>query len=356
MSKNYYEILGVDKNASDSEIKKAFRKKAHKYHPDKPGGDDAKFKEINEAYDTLSSGEKKQKYDTYGSSDGGSGFGGSSSGQSGFEGFDFSGASANGSFGGFDFSDLFGGGFGGGNGVKRGNDIDVEVVISFKDSVFGTKKTFSIKKQSSCLVCSGSGAKDESTLETCKTCNGHGIVNKIQQTIMGAMQSQGECPDCNGDGKIPKEKCLDCNGSGTEHRQEEINVKIPAGVESGNRLRVAGSGEFVKNGKSGDLYIHVQVEEDINFKKDGTDILSELTINIYDAVLGAVIKVKTIDGEIKVKIPAGSQNNKILKVKNEGFIISGNKRGDLFLKLNIEIPNSISRKEKKLFEELRDQK
>lgn len=352
MSKNPYDILEVEKNASDSEIKKAFRKKAHQHHPDKPGGDDKKFKEVNEAYSTLSDSKKRSNYDSFGSADaGGSGFSG---GGSGFEGFDFSGASSGGSFGGFDFSDLFGGGFGGGSRTKRGGDIDVEIKVSFKDSVFGVKKTFKILKDSSCSSCAGSGAEKDSSLKTCGTCAGHGIVNQIRQTMMGAIQTQAECPDCFGAGKIPEKKCSVCKGSGIENRQEEVNVKIPAGVESGNKLRVSGSGEFIKSGESGDLYIHVFVSQDLNFTKEGYDIFSDLDIDIYSAVLGGVIEVNTVDGQIKVRVPAGSQNNKILKVKNEGVVISDKKRGDLFLKINVKIPEDISRKEKKLFEQLRD--
>jgi molecular chaperone DnaJ len=350
---DYYKILGVEKNASESEIKKAFRKKSHEYHPDKPGGDDKKFKEVNEAYNTLSDSKKKNQYDSFGSAGANSGFGG---GNSGFGGFDFSGASngGGGSFGGFDFSDLFNGGFGGGQRVKRGSDIDVEIKISFKESVFGMKKTFSIKKNSSCSICEGFGAEKDSALKTCSTCAGHGVVNQVRQTMMGTIQTQAECPDCFGSGKIPEKKCSQCNGSGIENRNEEINVKIPAGVESGNRLRVSGSGEAIQGGENGDLYLHIFVSEDKNFKKEGYDIFSNLEINIYDAILGGIKNVKTVDGEIKVKIPEGSQNDKILKVKNEGVVISDKKRGNLFLTLKIKIPEKISRKERKLFEELKD--
>ena len=352
MNKNYYKILGIEKNASESEIKKAFRKKAHEYHPDKPGGNDKKFKEVNEAYNTLSDSKKKNQYDSLGST--GSAGAGFSGGNSGFEGFDFSGTSSNSSSGGFDFSDLFNGGFGGGQRVKRGSDIDVEIKISFKESVFGMKKIFSIKKNSSCSSCEGSGAEKNSSLKTCSTCAGHGVVNQVRQTMMGTIQTQAECPDCFGSGKIPEKKCSVCYGSGIEDRKEEINVKIPAGVESGNRLRVSGSGEAVQGGENGDLYIHVFVSEDKDFRKDGYDIFSNLEVNIYDAILGGVKKVKTVDGEIKVKIPEGSQNDKILKVKNEGVVISDKKRGNLFLTLKIKIPEKISRKEKQLFEELRE--
>ncbi len=358
MAKEYYKILGVSEDSSEDEIKKAFRKKAHKYHPDKPNGDEKKFKEINEAYNTLSDAKKKSQYDAYGSSGAGAGFGGA--GQGGFggaEGFDFSGfqqGGQGGSFGGFDFSDLFGGGFGGGQRVKRGSDIDVELEVSFADSVFGTKKTFSIKKDSTCLECDGNGAEKNSKLKTCPTCAGAGIVNEIRNTMMGQIQTQAECPDCLGKGKIPEKKCHSCHGSGIEKRTEEINVKIPAGVESGNRLRVTGSGQAISGGESGDLYIHIRVLEDKNFKKNGDDVYSDLEISVTDAVLGANVSAKTVDGKITVKIPSGSQNGKILKVKNEGVKISENKRGNLYMKLKIKIPEKISRKEKKLFEEIRD--
>lgn len=349
MSKNLYDILGVEKNSSESEIKKAFRKKAHEHHPDKPGGDEKKFKEINDAYSTLSDSKKKSDYDNYGSAS-------ASSGGSGFGDHDFSGASSGGNFGGFDFSDLFGGGFGGGQRVKRGSDIDVEIRVSFKESVFGVKKTFSIKKNSSCSECEGSGAQRGSSLKTCNTCNGHGIVNQIRQTMMGSIQTQAECSDCMGTGKIPEKKCTQCNGAGIENRSEEVNIKIPSGVETGSRLRVSGSGESIQNGEDGDLYISIVVSQDPDFRKEGYNIFSDLEVDIYSAVLGGIKKVKTVDGDIKVKIPSGSQNDKVLKVKNEGVVISDKKRGNLFLRLKIKIPENISKKEKKLFEEMRDSK
>ncbi len=354
MRKDYYKILGVDKSSSATEIKKAFRKKAHTYHPDKPGGDDAKFKEVNEAYNTLSNSKKKSQYDSgfnesYGGT-GGGGFGGSGGGFSGFEG-----QSAE-SFGGFDFSDLFGGGFSGGQGIKRGRDIDVELEVSFKDSIFGTKKTFSIKKDSQCSNCHGDGSEKGSSLKICPTCAGAGIVNEIRQTIMGTIQTQAECSQCLGKGKIPEKKCHICYGSGIEKKVEEVNIKIPAGVETGNRLRVSGKGQAVSGGESGDLYIHVKVEKNKYFEKEGSDIYSDLEISAIDAILGANVSAKTVDGKITVKIPSGSQNGKILKVKNEGVIVSGTKRGNLYLKIKVLIPEKISRKEKKLFEEIRELK
>jgi len=357
MTKDYYKILGVEKNASADEIKKAFRKKAHKYHPDKPGGDEKKFKEVNEAYNVLSDEKKKSQYDAFGSAgaSAGAGFGGAGS-QGGFEGFDFSGFQQGGAggFGGFDFSDLFGGGFGGGSRVKRGRDINVELEVSFIDSVFGTKKTFSINKDSVCSGCGGSGAEKGSKMKTCPTCSGAGIVNEVRQTLMGTIQTQAECPDCAGKGKVPEKKCRVCGGSGIERRKEEINVKIPAGVETGNRLRVAGAGQAVSDGESGDLYIHIKVEDNKDFKKVGNDLYSDLEVPLVDAVLGGKVSAKTVDGKITVKIPAGTQNGKILKVKGQGVKISDTKRGDLYLKIKVKIPEKLSRKEKKLFEELRD--
>jgi molecular chaperone DnaJ len=355
MSKDYYTILGVNKDATGDELKKAFRKKAHQYHPDKPGGDDKKFKEINEAYNTLSDVKKKKQYDTYGSAGASTGGGG----QSGFGDFDFSGfeGQAGGgasSFGGFDFSDLFGGGFGGGNRVKRGRDIDVELEVSFKESIFGTKKTFSIKKDSECLSCEGSGAEKNSQLKTCSTCAGAGIVNEIRQTMMGSMQTQVECPDCLSKGKVPEKKCNSCDGSGIERRTEEVNIKIPSGIETGNRLRVSGKGQAVSGGESGDLYVHVKVSQSDRFKKMRDDVYADLDVSLTDAVLGANVKTSTVDGKITLKIPAGSQNGKVLKVKNEGVVISENKRGDLYIKLHVVVPTKISRKEKELFEEIRD--
>jgi molecular chaperone DnaJ len=351
MKKDYYQILGLEKSATDEEIKKAFRKLAHKYHPDKPDGDEKKFKEVNEAYSVLSDKNKRAQYDSFGQAGSADGFSGS-----GFGGFDFSDFAGGGaSFGGFDFSDIFSAFTGGSSQrVRRGDDINIEMEISFKESVFGAEKSIKIRKDSICSECSGTGAKNPDKLKTCSTCGGSGTIEEVRQSLMGMIRSQKVCPDCYGSGKIPEEKCSVCHGAGIKNTEEEINIKIPAGVESGNRLRVSGKGHAVSQGESGDLYIHIFVRENGDFKKVGNDLYTKLKISLTTAALGGEDYVKTVDGKVKIKIPAGTNDGKILKIKNEGVVISGKKRGDLFVKINVEIPQKINSKQKRLFKELRE--
>ncbi len=354
MTKDYYEILGVDKNASSSEIKKAFRSLAQKHHPDKKTGDEKKFKEANDAYSVLSDEKKKKQYDTYGSADSNAGSGGFNS-SGGFDFSGFSGGFNSGGFesSGFDFSDIFGGGFGGETQTRRGDDIAVELKIIFKESVFGTEKTFNLKKDITCKECSGSGA-ESSRLKTCDKCGGRGYTFQEQQTIFGLTRIQKECDKCFGDGKIPEKACKKCNGRGVINDKEEINVKIPAGVESGSRLRIKQKGQAKHGGQNGDLYIHLEVEEDKNFEKEGYDLIGSIEISVTEAVLGIIKEIKVIDGKIKVKVNAGTQHGSILKIKDQGVVLPRGGRGLLYLKVKIDIPKKIGKKEEKLFEELKD--
>ena len=356
MTKNYYDVLGVDKSASKTEIKKAFRGLAQKYHPDKKDGDEKKFKEINEAYTVLSDDKKKQQYDTFGSADAGAGFG-----QGGMGGFDFSGfgGAQQGGFGGaggFDFEDIFDM-FGGGSRSdktrqQRGTDIEVELKISFEESVFGTKKTIKIEKDIECKECGGTGAKDKKT-KKCSKCNGVGSTVETRQTIFGVSQVRVTCSECHGLGKIPEKKCSVCAGKGIIRSKEDIDIKIPAGVETGSVLRVSGGGNATFGAQAGDLYLHIVVPQNSKFIKDGDNINSKIKISISDAVLGGIKKVEAIDGEVKVKVPAGISDGDNLKVKGYGFKKPNGKRGDMILKVKIDIPTKISRKDKKLFEELK---
>ena len=354
MEKNYYEILGIDKGASADEIKKAFRKKAQQYHPDKPNGDEVKFKEVNEAHTVLSDPKKKQQYDTFGSADANAGFGGGA-GQ-GFGGFDFSGAQGGFSGQGFDFGDIFGDMFsGGGRGSRqnRGADISAEIDITFEESVFGVEKEISIYKNKTCNECGGNGSKDGKSLETCATCNGNGRLVYNQQTIMGTIQTEKVCAECNGTGERPKVKCSKCEGIGLERQKDEMKIKIPSGIENGQQLRVPQKGEDYPNGQSGDLYLRVFVSESkSNFEKRGDDIYAEEKISVVDAVLGAKKDIKTVDGSVKIKIPSGTQHGTIMKIKNEGFVISGSKRGNMMIKIKIDVPTKLSKEEKKLYEKL----
>ena len=281
MSKDYYEILGVNKGASKDEIKKAFYKLAHKYHPDKKEGNEAKFKQVNEAYQVLSDDTKRSKYDQFGSgfenmgSASAGGFGGS---QQGFSGFDFSGfqnGCADFDFGNLNdiFSDFFTGGMGGGRReARRGRDISTEIQISFAESVFGVSRKILITKTSNCFACSGSGAKVGTKMETCKYCNGQGKIREAKRTILGTISSTKTCEECLGAGEVPKEKCETCKGKGVFRREEEITINVPAGMRDGEMIRMTGGGEAVSRGTSGDLYIKVNVAAHAVFKRDGNDL------------------------------------------------------------------------------------
>jgi molecular chaperone DnaJ len=360
MSKDYYKTLGVDKKASKDDIKKAFRTLAHKYHPDK-GGDAEKFKEINEAYSVLGDDNKRAQYDQFGSA--GSQFGGGyGNGFSGFDGFDFSGFSGfnqgqNGQSFEFDLGDIFGEFFGG-NGsskkgkTKRGKDIQVDIDLSFEDSVFGIEKEIILNKTSVCFDCKGTGAEKNSDMNTCSVCNGNGSVREIKQSFFGQFESQKLCDTCRGSGKVPKTKCSKCKGEGVLKQQTNIKIKVPSGINDGEMLRLSGAGEAVSGGMSGDLYIKVHVKKHSLFKRDGNDLVMDLNIKISDALLGGEYKIKTLDGEVALKIPEGTKHGEYLKIKNKG-VPTESKRGDIVVKINIDIPTKLSKDLKKKIEELR---
>ena len=367
MGKDYYNILGVDKNASQDEIKKAFRKKAHEYHPDKASGDEAKFKEVNEAYQVLGNSQKKSQYDKFGSTfeqaQAGGGF-------SGFDGFrDFSGFANGFSSGGggvkMDFDDLgemFGGigdifGFSGGGRNKRsqrGNDIQVALIIDFEEAVFGVEKEISPRKYVVCDHCNGNLAEPGTKIEICKTCNGTGRVTKIQRTILGNMQMQAVCDTCGGEGKIYAQKCKKCHGKGIIIDNSKIKIKIPAGIDNNETIRVSGHGEAGERGAAtGDLYIKVQVRESNKFKRDDYDIKSSVFISFTQASLGDKIDVETIEGDVKLKIPAGTQSSTIFKLRGKGISrLRASGHGDHFVEVKVKIPNSLNRKQKQLLKEL----
>lgn len=359
MAKDYYKILGVNKNASQDEIKKAFRKLAHQYHPDKEGGDSAKFKEASEAYAVLSDEKKRANYDQFGTADFGGGQGGFQGGQ-GFGGFDFSGFQ--GGFGGeegFDLGDLFGGIFGGGGRKSRsrkGADIAVDVEISFRDSVYGVDRKILLHKNSACSRCKGEGNEPGTDMKTCDNCKGKGQIKDVRQSIFGSIAVNRQCEVCNGAGKIPKEKCKQCKGSGIENKKEEISVRIPAGIEDGEAVRLTGGGEAITGGPSGDLFIRIHVVKSSHFKKEGNNIAGDLKIKVSDALLGVDKQIETVDGPITVPVPAGIQHGEILRIKNRGFVIgNGPKRGDLMLKIYIEIPHKLSKVAKGLAEGLKNE-
>jgi molecular chaperone DnaJ len=365
MSKDYYNILGVNKSASKDEIKKAFYKLAQKHHPDKKDGNEAKFKEANEAYQVLSDDTKRSKYDQFGAGyenmQGGYG-GAQQGGFGGFEGFDFSGFQGGGNAG-FDFgnlndifSDFFAGGMGGnGNQVRRGRDISTEIQISFKDSIFGINRKILITKTSSCVTCGGKGAKHGSKMETCKKCNGQGKIHEAKRTILGTISSTKLCEVCLGSGEIPKDVCEKCRGAGVLRQEEEIALNIPAGIRDGEMVRMSGMGEAVSKGTPGDLYIKINVSNHPVFKREGHDLVMNLNIKLSDALLGMEYPIETLDGNIKVKIPEGVSINEILRVREKGVPVSKTKRGDLLIKLNIKMPNKLSRKSRELIEKLKDE-
>jgi molecular chaperone DnaJ len=352
MSKDYYNILGVEKHASKEELKKAFRKLAHKYHPDKNKGDDKKFKEVNEAYQILSDESKRAQYDQFGSANPSGGFS-----QGGFDGFDFSGFGNAQGFDMGDLGDIFGEFFGGGmsSRKKRGRDISTEIDISFEESVFGVTRKILLTKQSFCKSCSGSGGQPGSKFETCKTCNGQGKVREMKRSILGTFSTVKSCDTCLGVGKIPSEKCKSCSGKGVERNQEEIQIKIPAGISNAEMVRMSGMGEAVPGGSAGDLYIKINVKPHGTFKRDGANLVMDLSINLTDALLGFTHKLKTLDGDLDVKIPEGVSHGGLLRVKGRGVPISGSKRGDIIIRIKINMPNKISKKARDLIEKLKEE-
>lgn len=354
--KDYYEILGVNKGANPDEIKKAFRKLAHKYHPDKGGGNETKFKEASEAYAVLSDEKKRAEYDTYGrvfNGNGGGSQGGGFEGAEGFEGFDFSNFT-NG--GGFDFGDIFGDIFGGGQrgtSAKRGRDISIDIELDFKESVFGANRRVLISKTSVCDHCHGKKAEPGSEMITCSTCNGKGQIRETRRSIIGQFSTTRVCGQCDGLGKIPKVLCSKCKGAGVQMKQEEIQINVPGGIEDGEMIRMTGKGEAVVGGSAGDLYIKVHVDKHPIFRKEGNNLLMDLDVKLSDALLGSEYSLETLDGKLKVNIPEGIKFGETLRIKGKGIPFEGNRRGDILARINIKMPHKLSKESKKHIEELR---
>lgn len=359
--RDYYDVLGVDKSASEAEIKSAFRKLAKKYHPDINKEADAadKFKEVQEAYDVLGDENKRKTYDQFGHAafDGGAAGGNPSGNYGGFSGFDTSGF-------GFDDIDLgdilnaaFGGGFGGrrkqSSKPQKGEDVLYRMKISFKDAVFGSKKEITLDLTDECETCNGKGGFNE---KTCSKCHGSGKITREQSSLFGSFMTQTTCDECFGRGKTFERKCTDCKGTGYVTSRKTITVTIPKGVDTGTQIRIKGKGEAgINGGPNGDIFVEFIVEKDALFEREGYDIYLTLPINIADAVLGSEKDVPILDGTIKLTIPAGSQNGDKLRVKGKGVpYLNSTKVGDLYIILNVVIPTKIDKKQKKLFEELRD--
>ncbi|MGM0419498.1 MAG: molecular chaperone DnaJ [Bacillota bacterium] len=348
--KDYYDILGVDKDASQDEIKKAYRKKAKKYHPDRnPDDPDAseKFKEISEAYGILSDEDKRARYDQYGHA---------GIGDDDFNYEDF----AQGGFGGLgDIFDLFMNGMGGGfsgmgqqrrSGPSRGKDLEYRMEISFKEAAFGTEKTIRIPRQEECPKCEGTGAKEGTSVKTCPKCNGSGQIRVSQRTPFGNIAQVTTCDRCQGRGEIIEEPCPNCNGQGRVTRRRNIKVDIPAGISSGSRIRLSGEGGAgEKGGPSGDLYVRVNVKPHDIFERRGDDIYCEFPINFVQAALGDEVKVPTLEGEVKFKIPEGTQPGDKLRLKNKGVQhLRSSGRGDQYIIIKVVIPKSLNSEQKEL--------
>lgn len=356
--RDYYEVLGVSKSADATEIKKAYRKLALKYHPDKNPGDkeaEEKFKEAAEAYDVLSNEEKKRRYDQFGHAGvGGAGQGGFGGGMSMDDIFSQFG-DIFGSFGGFSGF----GGFGGGRGsrrVNRGTNLRVKVKMSLQEIATGIEKKIKVKKYVACQHCNGTGAKDGKSYSTCSTCKGSGQVTRVQNTILGAMQTTSTCPTCEGEGKIINEKCTFCNGEGVLMSEEVISINIPAGVGEGMQLSLSGKGNAARRGGvNGDLIVLIEEEEHPELVRDGNDLLYNVFIGYPEAVLGETVEIPTIEGKVKVKIEAGTQPGKILRLRGKGLPdVNGYGKGDLLAKVNVWIPKNLSKDEKKLVEKMKE--
>ena len=351
--RDYYEVLGVQKNANADEIKKAYRKAAIKYHPDKNPGDkeaEEKFKEAAEAYDVLSNPDKRARYDQFGHA-GMSGAAGSGAG--GFGGFG----------GGFSMEDIFsqfGGGFrssGGGARVNRGSDIRVKVRLTLSEIANGVTKKLKINKTVACDRCGGTGAKDSNSYSTCSTCNGAGYVTRVENTFFGRMQTQGVCPTCGGTGKVISAPCDKCKGEGTLRGQEVVEIKIPAGVGEGMALTVTGKGNAARNGGvNGDLLVLIEEEPDAELVRDGNDLIHNLNITVTTALLGGTVEVPTVDGRAKIKIAPGTHAGKVLRLGGKGLPdVNGYGRGDELVVVDITIPSKLSPEEKRLVEQLAEQ-
>lgn len=368
MAQNYYETLGVGKTASEDEIKKAYRKLAHKYHPDKGQGNDEKFKEVNEAYQVLSDSEKRGQYDQYGQTfdqaqrnGGGPGYG---AGGFGGQGNPFAGGFGGGFGDGieFDLGDIFGDIFGGrGNSAqsrrKRGIDLEMAVTITFEEAVFGVKRTITLEKKDKCKTCNGSGGEPGSKIETCPVCHGQGQIKQQQRTIFGVVATSVACEKCDGTGKIPEVPCKTCKGEGILRQEKTLEVQIPAGIDDNQRIRINGEGEVGYRGsEAGDLYLNIRVKKSKDFIRDGTTLRTEVPISFTQAALGAKIKVTTLDGDIELKIPAGTQPGKVFRVAGKGVAnINSGKRGDLLITARVVVPNKLTKKEAELLKQVAEE-
>jgi len=353
MSKDYYKDLGVDKNASIEEIKAAFRKKAHQHHPDK-GGDEAKFKEINEAYQVLGNPEKRRQYDQFGSSfQNGQAGGFGSQGFGGFDGVNINVEDFGDIFGGF--GDIFGfGGNRGRRGPEQGRNLEMRLTVDFLDAIKGTETEISFPHLKVCRTCKGSGHAAGAKIENCSTCGGRGSINRLQRTILGSIQTQTICPDCHGEGKKASAACSDCQGKGRSKQVESVKVKIPAGINDDESIRLAGYGDAGEKGEpAGDLFLRIKIAPHSYFKRTGDDIYSEADISMVQAALGDNIIIETAYGPVKLKIPEGTQPQTIFRLKDKGAPrLHSRGQGDHFVTIRVKIPKNLSKSQRQLLSDL----
>lgn len=365
MSKrDYYEVLGVGKSASDDEIKKAFRKLAVQHHPDKEGGDEAKFKEINEAYEVLKDKQKRQRYDQFGHAGVGGASGGGYAGGNpfeGFQGFGGQGQQFEFNFGDGGLGDIFGSFFGGSGQRQhqptRGRDVETHLDLTFEEAVFGTEKKITISLDDECSHCKGSTVEPGHELTTCETCKGAGQRTRVMNTMFGAIQQAVTCETCHGRGKVPEKVCSVCRGSGTERRKQDITIKVPAGVDDGATIRLRERGEAIAHGAKGDLYVNLRVKPHKHFTREGDLILSEEHIGMVDAALGTEIEVATVDGDVRMKVPAGTQSGTDFKLSAHGVPhLRGSSRGAHIVSVIVDTPTKLSKKQRELLENFRSTK
>lgn len=357
MVKDYYDILGVSKDASDADIKKAYRKLAHTYHPDKKGGDEAKFKEVNEAYQTLSDPQKRQQYNQFGSNYQQAGGAGGYGNAQGFSFEDLFGQSGFSFGGGFEdvFSDVFGG-RGRSQNQSRGRDIQVEVEITLEEAYKGVSRSIELDVQGICEVCDGTGAEKKKTKQ-CPTCKGRGYIDKQVRTMLGTFNQRETCSTCHGKGEIPESICRACQGTGVKRQKKKVDIAVPAGISHGQTLEMRGMGEASPySNMVGSLYIHVSVKPHLLFERKGNDLYITQDIVYTTAVLGGSIDLQTLDGELTLKVPKHTQSGKVFRIKDKGMPhLQGRGHGDMFVTLRISTPSHISRKAQQLLKDLQSE-
>lgn len=351
--RDYYEVLGISKGASADEIKSAFRRKAIELHPDR-GGDETKFKEVNEAYEVLKDPEKKKRYDQFGHA----GVGGDG-GSNPFGGYSSYGQNVNFDFGDLGLGDIFSSFFGGGNPgqsrTKRGADVETTIEISFNQAVFGTEVPLNINLNDTCGHCKGTTAEPGYDLKTCDQCGGKGQVVSVTRTIFGNIQQATICPKCSGSGKIPEKMCSVCHGKGVVNSKRDIKLKVPAGIDDGATIRLREHGEAIANGPKGDLFVNIRVKADKKFTREGDLILSTEHISMVDATLGCETVVETVDGKITMKVPAGTQSGSDFKLSGHGVPhLKGNTRGAHIVTIVVDIPTKLTKEQEKLLKDFRD--